>query len=339
MINNKLVESVVKQVILEYGGVSDEVISESDYFYKQLMAQSNRYEWKYNADTSDYWEKKFTIDVSMEDGHIVKGASVKLYGYDGRKHSFREMFDELNERGYINIAFSPSRRIIILKIPFPYDGDIDDYGRDYLISSINHEIKHGLQDLRRGGTNISDAYAKSLSRKTIEDEDSVIYLLKSYTKQLYYLLDLDEVDARLQEIYIQLKSVGDLDKCNSYQKLKEAQKRYVWLHNVLYPINKFEAEFYKEGREQYQKILTEMLGGGITISQFIKYCEKGLQRFNEHLRRIVGRYRNEIGVSNGSFRNYAQNEIPMGEIFRLRKELKKENPSLWRRLMSYLRRN
>ena len=331
--NNKLIESVVRQVILEYSGVSDEVINLSELVFAEMAKQSRNYQWTKAEQTSGEYEKNFTID--LEEGSLGKGAIIKLYGYDSRKQSFSSKLQELEERGCVKLAFGVLTKMVKLSIPYPLEGELDDYGKDYIITSLNHEIKHALQDYKRGGTKVSSAYQKAVKNYKINDKDSITYLMKAYVKDMYYVLDPDEVDARLQEIYIELRNTGSLQQSKAYQRIKEKEKEYVWLSRILYPQTDFDVEYYKQAREQFPQILAEMLGNGITANQFMRYCKKGIDRFNEHLRRVVGRYNMENNITRGSFKQYTQNEISPRDMF----ILKKKNPSLWKRLMSNFRRN
>lgn len=129
--------------------------------------------------------------------------------------------------------------------------------------------------------------------------------------------------------------MGDINKSKTYQRLCRAKEEYNWLYKLLFSSNSFDAKYYQESRKQFPQILTDMLGDGITTKQFIKYCQNGIRKFDEQLRRIVGRYGTENNITRGSFKQYAQNEIPMGDIF----TLKKRNPSLWKRLITRFRKN
>ena len=331
---NKNIDRIIKQtineavgnIILEYGGVSDDVINESDLILNEVLKQSENYEWRYNELIGQH-TKRFTIELNKG---IAKGVYVRLYGYDPRNQSFADKLEELEELGYLNLSFGISTKLVKLSIPYPLKGELEEYGKEYLVYSINHEVKHALQDSKRGYTNVTNTYQKAIERRKIDDKKPEMYLIKSYIRDLYYVLDSDEIDARLQEIYIELRNFGDLNKSKAYQRLKKAKEEYNWLYNVLYPSSAFDVKYYQDLREQFPQILTDMLGEGITTKQFIRYCQNGISKFDEQLRRVIGRYRTENNITNGSFAQYAKNEIPMRDMF----VLKKENPSLWKRLMT-----
>ena len=342
---NKLIESVVNKVILEYCGVSDEIMDISSKILQLIFEQEKWERWKqsetYLYPNGQYgYTKSFYLDTQEGLGinNIVNNVFIKFYGYNSNKHSFAEMKEYLNEKGLLSIGYSPSKEMIIIKIPFPYKGSLDDFGRQYLLTSINHECKHALQSVRRGGTNISQAYqnATKWDNNFGKSDEASIYLMKVYIKRCYYMFDLDEVDARLQEIYLELSENGDLTKCNTYNDMQNALKSYKWLYTLMYDEDKFYAKFYEDERKIFQQILTDMLGEGVTTKQFFAYCAKGVRRYKEHLRRVVGRWQEENDKYNGSFKQYASNEIPQEYAFKLN-QIKRTNPSLWRKLIQKLK--
>ena len=133
------------------------------------------------------------------------------------------------------------------------------------------------------------------------------------------MFDKDEIDARLQQIYIELtQSGGNLGKSNEYKRIAKAETSYKWLkYEVLFPKKgSFDSSYYSEERNLFKQELERMLGSEITPKEFFRHCESGIKRFREHVRRIIGRYRNEYGTPSGSFTNYAKNEIPQSNVFK-----------------------
>ena len=329
---DKLIENVIRKVILEYSGVSDEVLDVSNEILAMLFKQNRDFEWKYSMTVGEYY-KRFTLNLEgTKTGQLVNEVVVKLFPYDSDKMTFAKAKQMYINKGYVNLAFSPRYNRIKLFIPWPYDGNVDKYGMDYLSSSINHEVKHAYQHNKRGGTNISDMYINSLKPVSTQENDRPSYnLMKFYVRNLFYNFDVDEIDAHLQELYIQLeKNDGNLEKCDVYNRFKENVKEYNFLNNILNPKTKFDKEFYSEDRTLFQNVIDDMLGNGITIGKFMTYCKNGIERFKEHSRRIVGRYRREHPNGTGSFKDYAKGEIPQSGVFKNGGKMK---PEIWRNLM------
>lgn len=332
MRKDKLIENIIRKVILEYSGVSDEILDISNEILSMLFSQSRNFEWKYSMTIGEY-HKRFTLDLEgTKTGGLVDEVLVKLFPYDSKKMSFLQAKEIYADKEYLNLSFSPGYNRIKLFIPWPYDGNMDKQGVDYILSSINHEVKHAYQNNKRGGTKISDMYINSLKPTSTKEGDRASYnLMKYYVKSLFYNFDNDEIDSRLQELYIQLgKNDGNLDKCDVYKRFKESIGEYNYLNNILNPRTSFDRRYYSKDRALIQNVLDEMLGGGITIKRFMAYCKDGIERFREHSRRIIGRYRREHPNGTGSFKNYANREIPQSGVFKNSGRMK---PEIWRKLL------
>lgn len=332
MRRDKLIENIIRKVILEYSGVSDEILDISNEILSMLFNQNRDFEWKRSSNTGEYF-KRFTLNLEgTNTGRLVDEVLVKLFPYDSKIMSFHQAKEIYSDKGYLTLAFSPGYNRIKLFIPWPYDGNMDKQGVDYILSSINHEVKHAYQSNKRGGTKISDMYTNSLKPVSTKEGDRPSYnLMKYYVKSLFYNFDKDEIDSHLQELYIQLgNNDGNLDNCDVYNRFKQSVGEYNYLNNILNPRTSFDRKFYSKDRALIQNVLDEMLGGGITINRFMAYCKHGIERFREHSRRIIGRYRREHPNDTGSFKNYANREIPQSGAF---KDSEKMSPEIWRKLL------
>lgn len=334
MERNRLIENIVRQVILEYSGVSDEIMDISQEILSLIFQEEKNHDWKMSQVTGDYY-KRFSLPIEgTEISKIVNEVLIKLFYYNPKQMNFEMAKEVYAETGDLKLAFSPARNGIKLYIPFPEDGQMDKQGVQYLLSCINHEVKHAYQSRKRGGTIINNAYMNSVKpMPDIDEKNLVIRVMRNDIRNLYYVFDKDEIDARLQEIYIQLMdNGGNLSKCDSYERMEHQEKRYNWLKNELLfpPKDSFDMKYYKKEREMFKMELERMLGDEITEKEFFQHCESGIRRFREHLRRIVGRYRNEHETNSGSFKDYAKNEVPQSDIFRNNGKMK---PEIWRKLM------
>ncbi len=333
-INESTIDKVVRRVILEYGGVSDEVIRISREIYQLIVSQHRGHSWLDIGDGEHFKRFNLYLDGTEADG-LISEVRVKLFAYDPSEMTFNDKYQQLVKRGLVKLSFSTTANAINLFIPYPVNDQMDQEGKTYLMSCINHEVKHCLQHNRRGGwTNVSDTYVKSLSSSPIEDNNTTMFLMKSLIRRMYYIFDPDEIDARLQEIYIELRETGTLSKCKAYDDVKTCIEGYAWINRAVRSTDAWDSKYFKEARSAFPEVLKEMLGEGMTPGQFFSYCTRGIRKFREQLRRIIGRYDSENPKERGSFGEYAKKEIPMRDMF----TLKKENPSLWKKLMRILAR-
>lgn len=333
--NDLLIESVCRKVLNEYLGVSDEVTELGKSAFKLLLHCYDNTMWmKVRRDQGDVYQTKHKVyDFSngnlsiMKISKIIDSFSITLYGYDPNEYTFEEYGETLGD--LFSIAFTPNKNQIRLAIPYPLDGKLDEPTLSFIQSSINHEVEHAWQSYNRGGTNISDAYGKSLAKNDWNtDKDTAIPLLKYYIKQCYYALDSDEVDAKLQEIWYELSNNKDLKDTDGYKYMQEVIKGYQWVYDMIVTPDSFRKKHYQREISEFKNIVMGELGLN-SPNQWFKYCQKGIRKFNGQLRRVVGRNSERLGYpSNGSFRNYSQNEIPQRDVFRRR------DPSLWRRIIN-----
>lgn len=342
MINNeRMIKETTKKVLQEYLGVSDYIMEVSEEIFSMIISQAANKQWIptdnfTNTDGSNAYVKWMYLDIDdTQVSNVVEDVYVKLYGFDINKYTFKEYTSFLNNKGLVDLAYSPSSKMIKLIMAFPLNGQLDSYGKNYIISSLNHEVKHAFQSVKRGGTRISDAYTKSLKDTNFDTDESASFkLMRHYIKNCYYVLNSDEIDARLQQLYIELcQNDGKLALSKSYKRIITAIENYRWLLTILNPKNSFDEKYYKKERSMFQQILNDELGEDITIRMFVRHCVKGIKRFNEHFKKVIARYREENGIFNGSFRQYANGEIPQGEIFN-----GKRNSSLWKKLMNRLKK-
>ena len=324
----QVIRESINELLLEYGGVSNEILTMSQDILSAIAEKAQDSYWLQSSTDNQYFK---IFEFKVPNDGVLKDYVVyaKLYAYVPSQHTFREALDRLNEMGMLYMGFSPSKKSIIMRIPYPSNGQLDEYGKHYILSSLNHEVKHAYQNAKRNHTNITQAYQKSLNGKDWNEEEVIsLQRLRYWNKKCYYLLDLDEIDARLQEIYIDLTNFKDLKQSEANERIQKAVESYGWIKNqVIFPTDEFRKEFYQEIRNNFPKILQQELGNEITPKMFFNYCERGIQRYQQRLRRILGRFHEEQGITNGSFKQYSQNEIPQGEIFR-------KKPSLWQKLFN-----
>lgn len=350
MVDNLLIERVCRQVLNEYMGISDEVTELTEEAFSLLSyVYDNTPRWLTPSFIEEPLKTKHMV-IDLQDNpntanlrlsEVISSFDVILYGYDQRKYSYEDYIEYLSElsnkcgQRLLRAAFVPSKREIKLFMPFPIDGSIEDDMRKEITGDLRHEVEHAWQSYNRGGTKVSDSYTKSLARNDWNsDKETALPLLRYYLKHCYYALDPDEIDAKIHEIWYELENgSGRLEDCEGYKFMLDVQKDYKWVLNVLNSNNKFDIKHYEMERGMFPKLVKDELGLN-SPSQWFRYCDRGIKKFNEQLRRVTGRYAEHSGnYGNGSFRQYANGEIPQGEMFRL----KKTNPSLWRKIVNRMR--
>lgn len=273
-------------------------------------------------------------------GKIISEVHVKLYGYNNKKTDYDTFNDHLSELssklGYdlVKFCYTPLDRKINIFSPFPLHSNnfLEDL-HIILMSTIRHEVEHAYQAHKAGGMNISKAYTMSTNKTDWDtDKDTSIPLLKYYIKNCYYAFDFYEIDARIQEIWYEIDNgTGILEDSESYQFMKKACEGYEWVIRMLYPKEDFLVSFYERERNMFPQLVKSELGLNAP-SQWLNYCKRGIKRYRGELRRLMGRYahvNNKYG--SGSFKQYANGEIPQGDIF------PKKLP-IWRRVFNRLRK-
>lgn len=340
--DNLLIERVCRQVLNEYMGISDDVQECAlEAFDLVMSCFNNTPSWinvNIKGNKLNVKSKVYTHELSnMKLGGILSELNIILFAYNPKEYSYEEYVDYLlsistDDIRFYRMGFVPSKSKIAVVIPFPFDGKLDETTKNTLISSLYHETEHALQSSRRKvGTTLSRAYIASKKDTDWSGAaETSIPLLKYHVKNCYYALDSDEIDAYLHEIWYEINNGSKLEDSDSYKFMQDAIKGFNWVNTIVYPTNEFDADFYKRERAAFLNVLKSELGLN-SANQWFKHCNKGIKKYNDQLRRIIGRFNIETNVQpNGSFKQYANGEIPQGELFRI----KRENPSLWRKIVN-----
>ena len=297
MLDNKLIENVVRQVILEYSGVSDEILNLANKIYSEMTSDNNSYmyDWRsvnyYMGDDGCDLVKR--MPLYFDDNDYVNEVEIKLFGYYSRKTNFNEALNYLKFKGLAGVSYSYSKKMIKLFIPYPTDGKLTDDIKTWIISSLNHEIKHGLQFVKQSNFlnkkgkqyTFDPNYEVSVSN-TDESEFGDYTGIVEWIKRFYYIFCYDEIDARLQSLYVEYSKYGDLNKCESYKDVSCVSQ----LYQIVLTRIKNDLEF----KQTFDYFVRKIFNNRLNAKSFLKLCQRGSDRFYEHVRRIVGRINNEI---------------------------------------------
>jgi len=331
-----IIESVVKGVILEYGGVSNDILDISNVIFDKIYKEHRDYPRKPQTyimppfNGHPLMRKRFYLCIdSLDLAKIVNEICVDLYFYDSNDESYDTLYNFLNENGFVSNNFSPRKKEIRFTFPWPNDDKLGNDAKTHILSTINHEVKHAYQDAQRNGTVIPDQYKRAqgeLSKpfgKNKEADTPCKELVDYYVPWIYYKIDIGEIDAWMQEMYIEAQNTNDIKKTKTYKKLVRTIKDYEDL------------KYWYSTKDTYytsQRIKDYIDKSIRRIDDPIKYfalCDRNIAYLKKKMMRVIGRWNEEQGTARGSFKQYARNEIPQEYAFRL----KKTNPSLWRKLM------
>ena len=126
---------------------------------------------------------------------------------------------------------------------------------------------------------------------------------------IYYRLDRDEIDAWVQEMYIESQYENDIRDTKTYKNLSDTIKAYKLLKQV-----------YASKDDYYTKNNTkEYIDASIRRidepKNYFKLCDANISYLIKKMRRVIGRWNEENGTARGSFKKYSSKEIPQDDIF------------------------
>ena len=341
--NDKLIESVVKQVINEYGGVSDVIMDMSSIIFNEICNQHRMYSREVNRQLPPFeehyvCEKIFQLDLSNmgQYKNIVDYVSVRLLFYDPQDESFKQLKDYMAENGLLKLCFQPRLKRIVLSFAWPTNDVMDSSAESYIMSSINHEVKHAYQYYKSNNSTVSLQYIKA----TMEQERPIGYykeadtplkqLADYYVPNVYYKLDKGEIDAWMQEMYIEAKHTNDIYSTNTYKHLLTTIKRY----DELKQWYNSDWDYFKKQKEYIDTVINRI----DTPSNYFKVCDTNMSYLKRKMRRVIGRWNEENGNARGTFKQYASNEIPQSNMFVNKPYNKKKQSAIRRILNNFLKK-
>ena len=340
---DKLIEQVVREVINEYGGVSDTIMEMSTYIFNEICRQQSNCRAMLlpnegQFDGEQIYFKRFWLEYGGELIDIANEIVVDLYLYDPNTVSYGDFCEYIRGIGKMALSFSPKFKRIRLTFAWPKDGNIGSIERYDMMSSINHEVKHAYQSAKRGGENfITQQYANANVEKAkplgyYKDADTPLKRLVDYTiPWIYYKLDRDEVDAWLQELYIEGCQSDDITKTKTYLMLKDVISDYTTIKNWY---STDDAYFTKQGTKAY---IDKAIRRIDEPTAYFKLCDSNLSYLLKKMKRVIGRWYEERDMASGSFRHYAHNEVPQKSPF-IDKKPQGRYGSLRDKIMKFLKK-
>ena len=282
----KIVQKSISHLLMEASGISDEVVEAS----KQVLSELFKVDFK-----TLNWEKAYINDETLIWPYKTIRTFVKIpnpitiNGFDSVKtfqftlYNFLTM-EDISEYGIacgIGGGFNLMDKEISITIPcldmIPLRGNAYEL--------LAHELMHVFQDEKKGGEDVSFAYAKAMSILN----QKVQYNEKEWViANLIYRLDRREIDANAQELFLQLLGRSDQPlKVSSFEGLME----FPFMREAEYVKRNFAMPFLSES-EEYEDILQEF---HLKLSDFISFVKRGVSYSDRKLRQVVNRY---LTVSN-----------------------------------------
>ena len=337
-ISEQLIENVVRDVILEYGGVSDDIMHLSYVIFNEILNQQSNYASNCISDLNfkgtNIFYKEFNLEFNKksEIAYVANEVKVQVFIYNDQIVSYDEIYGFLNENHLIKLSFAPYKRIIKLTLVLPNSGNIGSDIRYDSLSSINHEVKHAYQYAKYNNSNnpnVQQAYTKALKELGSfgDDESPLKQLVTYYIPWIYYKLDKEEIDAWMQEMYIQ--ATDDIRNTKTYKSLIDVIEKYNQLKSW-YTSN----EFYYTS-QNIKEYIDKSIRRLDTPRNYFKVCDRNVLYLKRKMRRVIGRWDEEMMNNHGSFKQYSQNEIPMGSPFiQNRRNIKNKKYSMLRNLFN-----
>ena len=301
---NVLIENIVKRMLLEYGGVSDDVTRISNTIFSEIQKRFDCCDTKwihgipYKEHPLQYKHICFKPDVEgfAEIGHLV---DVTLYLYLPNEDA-KEFERFIVNSNLYNSAYNISYKKVILTFVWPINNDVESYTKTSALRTINHELKHALQYSKNRQSSVSSQYVKA--REELHKDffgDTTIQQIVNYTiPWIYYRFDRTEIDAWMQEMYAEATEKQiDIQKTNVYKALKSTIGNY----NAL----KGYCRYYPEEKEAIYNSIRRI----DEPKNYFALCDKNVAYLTSKMRRVVGRWQEDNAKPNGSFKDYASNEI------------------------------
>ena len=114
MIKNSLIESIVKEVILEYGGVSNDIMQISMTIFNLIYEHHREHRGQtLQIGGEKIYGKTFDLDISnIQALSFLNRITVSLYYYNPQHETFDDVMDFISSNGYLKNNFTPSNRVI-----------------------------------------------------------------------------------------------------------------------------------------------------------------------------------------------------------------------------------
>lgn len=310
--------SIVKDVILEWGGVSDKVDRMSLRVVDIIKSQHRDYPRDSVRVKTEFGVlavpcKKFTLDLSEDDeiDSSCGGITVTLFFYDRDSViSADDLRRIIADNGMLRNVCRTSDNAITLSLIWPSDDNTDDGTEvsERNLGSISHELMHAYQGANSAFSGHKDGHIYRLADKYIDEPfgsnpaaDRVLkQLIDSWVPWIIYRFDRAEVDAYIQQMYYSCKRTGeDIRDSRIYKDYAKSLSDY----------DKVKRCYDGEEGNDIKEFTEASISRICKPREFFRICDKRVDYIRSKLMKVVGKYYSSEGHSTGSFRRYAENEI------------------------------
>ena len=272
---NEIIQEVVDSYLMERYSLSNEVLETVDSLITQIQEKYDNKDWEeYTFKTFDGkvipWVRLVIQCNLPQDSTFssLKTIEVRVFNFD----SYEDMVNNAHVIGIGGTSYVQNGTIQVIC------GSINGVLRDQQIKPIlSHELEHNFQN-EKGGIrkDYKNWYNTALNDIDNAPKDSVEYLIA----RLIYFFNQQEIDAKMHELYYDLKSINltnpnDITNCTV---IKEKN----------YYINKI----YKKLMQSDQNVINEILKNEYKTKRerFFQYLQKQIHYFDKKTMRVMMEY-------------------------------------------------
>ena len=295
-------KNFIRQRLLEYAGVSDEVSEAARRLYNLIVQRQGEMEWEMIAEKwpdgkNVYW-KVLNFNEKRDVVPFAQDIRIVLYRYDASAMDETDAIDELRFIIPSYGSYVENDCSVFISSPWPDNGTCS----RKLEGSLEHELMHCWQSFNRMGTNYD-----TLRSKRDMDTRSRVYTsrddFKYFVNNMVYCFDSDEMGAWIQGMWGEAREYGGLENTPSWKWMKRAigNLDHVKTYASSSTLSEDDVQFI-EGyiRSQF----------GMSLNRFIKIMTKKAEKMKASMMRLKYRWDVDNGNGgNGSFKDYASGEI------------------------------
>lgn len=307
---DEIIQNSVRQRLLEYAGVSDEVSGAAESLYDTILRVQENVRWEQLAETWPDGSPIFRKEMQFNNSGFIPFADVIwvfIYGYDPNVMDADDAYDNLKKAipNFKN-KFSQITHEVMLSIPWPSIGVWRE--KDKLIGTIGHELMHCWQNHNRGVGHYKSLAIKSNNAVEGPDIQSSMDYVKT-SKDLAYYFDDDEMGAWIQGAWHEAPRYGGIEKTPSWGSLK----------NAIALLEEFEENVdilkklcdYRNDRSDFLKVNDYFRKQyNMPLKKFLYVMRNKGARLRQAMMKLKYRWMEENGQGGtGNFSKYASGEI------------------------------
>lgn len=307
---DEIIQNSIRQRLLEYAGVSDDVSGAAESLYDTILRVQENVRWEQLAET---WPNGYPIlrkEMQFNNSGLIPFADViwvYIYGYDPNIMNADAALEGLRAAiPNFGSHFSLITHEVEISVPWPSIGA--EYEKNKLVGTIGHELMHCWQNYNRGFAQykaLSDKRKKVVERPDIQS--SMDYADTS--KALAYYFDGDEMGAWIQGAWHEAARFGDLENTPSWMEMKYALNVLKQFEDGVDTLKKLCD--YKNDRSDFLKVNDYFRKQyNMPLKKFLYVMRNKGARLRQAMMKLKYRWMEENGQGGtGNFSKYASGEI------------------------------